>query len=357
MASVTYRLGDIARRIDARLVGDPELIVTGLGSLEDAEPGELSHLSSPRYRRFLATTRASAVILSATDSRACPTAALVVGKPYLAFARASRLFASAPALACGVHETAVVAASARLGASVSIGPRAVVGERVEIGDGAAIGANTVVGADCRIGEHTQLHASVTIYHGVAIGPRCVIHSGAVIGADGFGFTPDERGALVAIEQVGSVVIGADVRIGANTAIDRGAISDTVIGDGVKIDNLVQVGHNCVIGEHTVICGCCGLSGSTRIGRHCVLAGGVGIGGDGPIEICDRVVVSGVTHVSSSIAVPGVYSGGVLHSESRAWKRNAIRFGSLDAIAKRVKALEQADAARRARKAKSKRAPR
>jgi UDP-3-O-[3-hydroxymyristoyl] glucosamine N-acyltransferase len=182
--------------------------------------------------------------------------------------------------------------------------------------------------------------NVVLYQDVRIGPRTLVHSGAVIGADGFGFTPDEQMHLQAVAQVGGVSIGADVSIGACTSIDRGAIEDTVIEDGVKIDNQVQIGHNCHIGAHSVICGCVGIVGSTRIGRHCVLAGGVGVGGDGPIEICDRVVVSGMTHVSSSIVEPGIYSGGVIHNVSQAWKKNALRFQKLDELSRRVKALEK-----------------
>jgi UDP-3-O-[3-hydroxymyristoyl] glucosamine N-acyltransferase len=183
--------------------------------------------------------------------------------------------------------------------------------------------------------------NVVLYRAVRLGRRCIVHSGAVIGADGFGFTAAEDGHLEAIAQLGGVNVGDDVSIGACTSIDRGALDDTVIEEGVKIDNQVQIGHNCHIGAHSVVCGCVGIVGSTRIGRHCVLAGGVGIGGDRPIELCDRVVVSGMTHVSASIAEPGIYSGGVLHSRNRQWKKNALRFGRLDELHRRVAALERA----------------
>ncbi|HET6471660.1 MAG TPA: UDP-3-O-(3-hydroxymyristoyl)glucosamine N-acyltransferase [Pseudomonadales bacterium] len=340
MAGVAFTLAELAKRIDARVEGDPNAIVTGLGSLATASPGQLTHLSSRAYRRHLPQTRATAVILRADDLPACPTHALIAKNPYLAFARASMLFSDRPPEAPGVHATAVVDPSARLGAGVAIGPHAVIGARCSIGARVEIGANTVVGAMCELGDDVRLMPNATLYHRVRIGARSVVHSGAVIGADGFGFAADERGRHVDIAQIGGVAIGADVSVGAATTIDRGAIDDTIIGDGVKIDNQVQIGHNTIVGEHTVICGCVGIVGSTRIGRHCVLAGGVGVGGDGPIEIADGVVVSGMTHVSRSIDKPGVYSGGVLHSATLKWKRNALRFAELDELAKRIAALEK-----------------
>ncbi|HTL00048.1 MAG TPA: UDP-3-O-(3-hydroxymyristoyl)glucosamine N-acyltransferase [Pseudomonadales bacterium] len=341
MAGVTYTLGELAQRIDARVEGDAGAFVNGLGSLNTAAPGQLTHLSSRAYRRFLPHTKATAVILRAEDLSQCPTHALVTRNPYLAFARLSVLFAgNEGSRTGGVHESAVIDPSSHLGSEVSIGPNAVVGARCGIGDRVSIGANCVIGDACSLGNDTRLMASVTLYRRVRIGTRGIVHSGAVIGADGFGFVPDERGRQQEIAQVGGVVLGDDVSIGAATTIDRGAIDDTVIGDGVKIDNQVQIGHNCEIGDHTVICGCVGIVGSTRIGKHCILAGGVGVGGDGPIQIADRVVVSGMTHVSRSIAKSGVYSGGVLHSATLKWKRNALRFAELDDLAKRVAQLEK-----------------
>jgi UDP-3-O-[3-hydroxymyristoyl] glucosamine N-acyltransferase len=341
MAGVTYTLGELAQRIDARVEGDAGALVSGLGSLSSAEPGQLTHLSSRAYRRFLPHTKATGVILRAEDLAQCPTHALVTRNPYLAFARLSVLFADDAGLPqTGVHASAVVDPTSRIGEAVSIGPNAVVGARCLIGDRVTIGANCVIGDACSLGDDTRLMPSVTLYRRVRIGMRGVIHSGAVIGADGFGFVPDERGRQQEIAQLGGVVLGDDVSVGAATTIDRGAIDDTLIGNGVKIDNQVQIGHNCEIGDHTVICGCVGIVGSTRIGKHCILAGGVGIGGDGPIQIADRVVVSGMTHVSRSIAKSGVYSGGVLHSATLKWKRNALRFAELDDLAKRVAQLEK-----------------
>ena len=336
----SFSLGELAGDLGARVVGDPELRITGLGSLEAATSGQISHFSSHAYREFLRQTAASAVILREEDCSEWPGPALIVGNPYLAFARVSQKFARMPLLAPGVHATAIIAPTAQLAASVAVGPGVVIGERTVVAENVCVHANTVVGADCVLECDGILMANVVIYDDVVLGERAIVHSGAVIGADGFGFTADERGHMVMIAQLGGVRIGNDVNIGACSTIDRGAIDHTIIADGVKIDNQVQIGHNCHIGAHSVICGSAGMAGSTRIGRHCVIAGGVGIAGDGPIEICDGVVVSATTHVTSSITEPGIYSGGVLHSKTRQWKRNALRFMHLDELNRRVTKLEK-----------------
>ena len=333
-------LEELAELAEAELSGNGGRIIRGVGSLEAAGPGEISHLSSAAYRPLLKSTQAGAVILSPGDAHLWVGDKLVVSNPYLAFARISQRFEKQPELRVGVHEHAAVAGSARIDDTAAIAAGAVIGERVRIGPGVHIHAHAVVGDDCALEENVTLMANVVLYRDVRIGARSIVHSGAVIGADGFGFTPDARGKLVAVAQLGGVRIGADVSVGASTTIDRGTIDHTVIGDGVKIDNQVQVGHNVQIGAHSVICGCVGIVGSTRIGRHVVLAGGVGIGGDGPIEICDQVVVSGMTHVSASIREPGIYSGGVIHSPTRKWKRNALRLLKLDDLFRRVARLEK-----------------
>lgn len=207
------------------------------------------------------------------------------------------------------------------------------GDRVELQAGAYVGHGATIGSD------SVVMAGAVLYHDVEIGERCVIHSGAVIGADGFGFIPDERGEIHAVAQLGSVTVGDDVVVGASTTIDRGAIENTTIGNGVKIDNQVQIGHNCRIGDNTLICGCVGLSGSTTVGKNCVLAGAVGVAGDGPITITDGVIVSAMTFVGRSISDPGVYSGGLLHNTNPKWRRNMMRFHSLDDLAKRIADIE------------------
>jgi UDP-3-O-[3-hydroxymyristoyl] glucosamine N-acyltransferase len=347
MAGPRYTLADLAARVAGRLVGDPTLEIHALAPLGSAERGTITHLSSAPYRRHLAGTRASAVILREADLPACKVAAIVVRNPYLAFARISRLFDDTPRPATAIHESAVVDASVVIGDDVAIGPHAVVEADAVLGNRVRIGANSFIGARAVLGDDVDIRANVVIYHRVKVGARSVIHSGAVIGADGFGFTPDETGKLEAIAQLGTVRIGEDVSIGASTTIDRGAIEDTVIGTGVKIDDQVMIGHNCVIGDHTLICGCVGMAGSTRIGKHCVLAGGVGIAGNGPVDIADRVIVGAMTHVARSIERGGVYSGGVPAANNKEWRRNMLRFGELDTLAKRIGRLERlvADVAR------------
>jgi UDP-3-O-[3-hydroxymyristoyl] glucosamine N-acyltransferase len=335
-----YALGELASRLSARLVGgDPGLRIHGVASLTAAGPGQVSHLSSAAYRSQLPKTAASAVILAESDLPLRQGAALVVERPYLAFARATQLFAR-PYEITGAGASASIDPSADVDPGAVIGAGARIGARTRIGARVRVHANVVIGEDCVLADDVEIMPNAVVYARVRIGARSIVHAGSVIGADGFGFTPDERGHLETIAQLGGVVIGSDVSIGACTTIDRGALEDTVIGDGVKIDNQVQIGHNTQIGDHTVICGCVGIVGSTRIGRHCLLAGGVGVGGDLPVELVDGVVVSAMTHVSASITRPGVYSGGVLHNTNRQWKRNALRFQHLDELARRVARLER-----------------
>ena len=322
--------------------GDDAVEINGLGPIETARTGDITHLSSAAYRRFLPTTQASAVLLREQDAEHCPCTPLVVANPYLAFAVVSQLFSAAnapPRMPAGVQAGANVASNAVVHPTAAIGTGATIAANAYIGAGAEVGAGTYVGQNCVIGDGTRVHPNATLYHGVRLGARCEVHSGAVIGADGFGFTPNERGAWQAIAQLGGVTLGDDVSVGAGTTIDRGAIADTVVGNGVKIDNQVQIGHNCSIGDHTLICGRVGIVGSTKIGRHCVFAGGAGVAGEHPIEICDNVQVGTVTTITRSIDKPGVYQGSILHDVSMRWKRNALRFGQLDDIAKRLKRLE------------------
>ena len=324
-----------------RVIGQDDTEITGLGPIEQAKTGQITHLSGSAYRRFLATTGASAVLLREADAARCPTVAVVVANPYLAFALVSQLFDDAPRLPAGRHPSANVAASAKLHPTAAVAANATIAANARIGADVEIGAGAYIGEGAVVGRGSIVYANATLHHGVRLGQRCVIHSGAVIGADGFGFTPDEQGRLQAIAQLGSVVLGDDVSVGACSCIDRGAIADTVIRDGVKIDNQVQIGHNCDIGEHTLICGRVGIVGSTKIGRHCAFAGGAGVAGQNPIEICDFVQVGTVTTITRSITEPGVYMGGLLHNTAQRWRRNAVRFGQLDELAKRLARLEAA----------------
>ncbi|MEJ2089023.1 MAG: UDP-3-O-(3-hydroxymyristoyl)glucosamine N-acyltransferase [Gammaproteobacteria bacterium] len=340
MAELKFTLDELAGVVGGEVCGNGSRVIKGLGSLDAAQPDQISHLSSPAYRHLLEGTRAGALILSPGDLKLWQGDALVVANPYLAFAKISQKFSLLPDLPSGIHPSAHIADNAEIAPTAAVGPGVFVGAASQVGDSARLYAGVVIGEDCHIGADVAIMPNTVLYHGVRIGARSIIHANAVIGADGFGFTPDESGRLETIAQLGGVSIGEDVSVGASTTIDRGTIDDTIIGDGVKIDNQVQIGHNVEVGAHSIICGCVGIVGSTRIGRHVVLAGGVGIGGDGPIEICDGAVISGMTHVSASITEPGIYSGGVLHSRTRQWKRNALRFARLDELFKRVAALER-----------------
>jgi UDP-3-O-[3-hydroxymyristoyl] glucosamine N-acyltransferase len=321
-----FNLGDLAVRFGLGLRGEPSLRVSRVATLSHAGAGSLSFLANPRYRKQMESTRATAVLVGPENAAGCPVAALIDPNPYLAYARiADLLYPQAP-FAPGIHPTAVVSPAARIAPSASVGPLAVIESEAEIGERAIIGAGCVVQRRARIGADSRLMPRVNVYDGVRIGKRCILHSGAVVGADGFGFAPD-GGTWVKVPQVGSVQIGDDVEIGANTTIDRGAIDDTVVEHGVKLDNQIQVGHNVTIGSHSAIAGCVGISGSVTIGRRCMIGGGAGIAGH--LTIADDVVVTGFTLVTTSIKKAGSYSGGMPAVESRMWWRTLARLRRLD----------------------------
>jgi UDP-3-O-[3-hydroxymyristoyl] glucosamine N-acyltransferase len=330
-------LGQIAARFGLVLRGDPDARVSRVATLKDAQPGAVSFLTNPRYRRYLAATAATAVVLDEAQAAHCPVAALIAANPYAAYARLAAWLHPEPAAAPGVHPSAVVDPSARLAPSASVGPLAVIGARAQIGERAVVGAGSVLGEDCVLAADARLAARVVLYRRVRIGRRSLVHSGVVLGADGFGIAQDRDG-WVKVPQLGGVLIGDDVEIGANTTVDRGAIDDTVIEDDVKLDNQIQVGHNVRIGAHTAIAGCVGISGSTTIGRRCMIGGATGIAGH--IEIGDDVVVLGCTMVSRSLTKPGVYSAGVPASEAGEWRRVVARLRHLDDLFDRVRRLER-----------------
>jgi UDP-3-O-[3-hydroxymyristoyl] glucosamine N-acyltransferase len=330
-------LGELAVRLGCESEGDPETRIDGVGTLQGAGPGQIAFLANPRYRRFLENTRAAAVILGPDDASACPVPALIAGDPYLVYARVASIVRPGPAARRGVDPAAVVAADASVADDAWVGPCAVIEAGVRIGARAQIGPGCTVGRGAVVGPDTRLVARVTLADGVRVGARCILHPGVVIGADGFGIARDGE-AWLKVPQLGSVVLGDDVEVGANTTIDRGAIDDTVLGDGVKLDNQIQVGHNVTIGDHTVIAGCTGISGSAVIGRRCMIAGQVGIAGH--LEIADDVVVTGQTLVASSIGESGVYSSALTMDDARRWRRNAARFRQLDDMARRLRRLER-----------------
>jgi UDP-3-O-[3-hydroxymyristoyl] glucosamine N-acyltransferase len=317
-----FSLGELAVRFGLELAGDPEARVSHVATLSQATPGSVSFLANSRYRRSLRTTRAGAVVLSAADAESCPVAALIASNPYLSYARIAELLHPESKAAPGIHPTAVVAPAARVAASATVGALAVIEEDVEIGERAVVGPGCVVQRGARVGADTRLVARVNLYPGVVLGERGLVHAGAVIGADGFGFAPDQ-GTWFKVPQVGSVRIGDDVEIGANTTIDRGAIGDTVVEHGAKLDNQIQVGHNVTIGAHTAIAACTGISGSTTIGQRCLIGGMVGFAGH--LNIADDVMITGCSLVSASIREAGSYSSGMPAVQTRAWRRMVAHF--------------------------------
>jgi UDP-3-O-[3-hydroxymyristoyl] glucosamine N-acyltransferase len=331
----TASLGELAVRFGCTLQGDPDLRVTHVATLERADPQALAFLANPRYRRFLPETKAGAVVLDAKSAADCPVAALIAKDPYATYARIAALLHPSPPTVPGRHPSAVVDPGAVIDPTASIGPLAVIGARTRIGARSTVGPGCVLLDDVQIGADTRLVANVTLCSPVVIGDRCLLHPGVVIGADGFGLAPSDRQWLK-VPQVGGVRIGNDVEVGASTTIDRGAIEDTVLEDGVKLDNQIQIGHNVRIGAHTAIAGCSGVSGSTTIGARCMLGGMVGVAGH--LTICDDVVVTGRSFVNSSIRKPGYYSGGITVDETTRFRKNAARFHRLDELARQVRRL-------------------
>lgn len=333
-----FKLGELARRLDAELIGDPDCLIGSLASLESAREGQLSFIAQTAYQRFLASTEASAVILAPELASAYQGNKLVTADPYQAYARASALFVPPDCVdQPGIHPTAVIGPDCDLAENVILGPYVVLGRGVVLGEGVVLGPGVVVGDHCVLGAGCRLMARVVLYRGVVMGTQCLIHSGAVLGADGFGFAPGEQG-WIKIHQLGGVVLGDNVEIGAGTTVDRGALGDTCIASGVKIDNQVQVAHNVSIGKNTAIAGQAGIAGSAQIGDNCTLGGGVGVVGH--LRIGDNVHITGMSMVSRSIESPGTYSSGTPLTRTAEWRKNAVRFRQLDKMAARLKKLEQ-----------------
>jgi UDP-3-O-[3-hydroxymyristoyl] glucosamine N-acyltransferase len=318
---MSIALGEIAVRFGCELRGDPQTRVDHIAPLETAGPAALSFLANPKLNPILASTRASAVVLEPRSADSCPVAALIDRNPHALFARIAALIYPTPPPRPGLHPTAIIEASAVIDPSAEIGPYVLVGAQSQIGARCVVGPGCIIGAGARIGSDGRLGARVTIEPGVLIGERVVLHPGVVIGADGFGLARDTDG-WVKVPQIGSVRIGDDVEVGANTTIDRGAMDDTVISDGVKLDNQIQIGHNVFIGMHTAIAGCTGVAGSTRIGARCVIGGHVGFAGH--IQICDDVFIAGKSAVPHSIKQPGIYSGVIGLEPVRIWNRLVAR---------------------------------
>lgn len=329
-------LQELSILLGVRLQGDPLCQITGIASIENAKPGDLTFLSDPQYRRFLSKTQASAVILGSIDSPNCKTNALISDNPKLTFGKFAKLFEKSFALKSGIHPTAIIGKDCQISKTAWIGPYCVVGDNARLGDNVVLEAGCIIGENCKIGNDTVLKPRVTLYNQVEIGQQCLIHSGAVLGSDGFGFANDS-GNWVKMPHIGRVVIKDFVEIGSNTTIDRGFLEDTTIGSRVIIDNLVQIGHNVTIGDRTAIAGCVGIAGSTKIGANCLIGGGSSIAGH--IEILDNVYITATSAVNRSLTTPGVYSSGIPAKPNKVWLKNVARFQTLDEMAKRIRKLE------------------
>ena len=330
-------LGELATRFGCELIGDPDAVANGVASLPNATPESLTFLANSSHLTELPSTQAAAVILRAQDANACPVAAFICDDPYAMYARMAEVVCPEARVEPGVHETAVVADSASVADSAHIAATVVIGERSSIGENAVIGPGSVIGPDSVIGDNCRLIANVTIVKDVTMGARCIFHPGAVIGSDGFGNAMTADG-WIKVPQLGGVRIGNDVEIGANTTIDRGAIDDTVIEDGVRLDNLCMIAHNVHIGAHTAMAGLTGIAGSTTIGKRCLFAGASGAVGH--INVCDDVIVAARAVLTKDVTVPGAYAASFAAVETRSWAKQVARFRRLGALIERVKKLER-----------------
>ena len=332
-----YTLTELTQGLNVGIQGDPQVAIEKVATIQEASSGCITFLMNPRYKKYLAGTKASAVILSPDDAKECPVNAIITRDPYYTYAKIAALFEEKPDFSIGIHPTAVVGEASEVHPLASVGAHCVLGKNVKIGAKAVLQPGCVIGQDSSIGEEAYLHANVTFYPRVRVGKRVMIGSGTVIGSDGFGIAK-HGGVWHKVPQLGGVVIEDDVEIGANCAIDRGAIDDTVIKAGVKLDNLIQIGHNVQIGEHTAIAGCVGISGSTVIGKHCLVGGQTGFAGH--LDIADNVMITGGTEVSKSIREPGIYSSGIGGLVTNMeWRKNSARVNRLDQLFERVKQLE------------------
>ncbi|UDG81897.1 UDP-3-O-(3-hydroxymyristoyl)glucosamine N-acyltransferase [Candidatus Vallotia cooleyia] len=356
---MSMTIAQLTQRYGGTIVGDAGRIIMGIASLDSAGPSQLTFVANPKYLSQASSTRAAAILISQpnldklqaehglTDAEPRPTF-VIIQNPYAYFARIAQQFAAAtlPASEIGIHPFAVVAPTAKIASSATIGPYVTIESNAVIGARVHIDAHVFIGHSATIGDDSRLYPNVTVYHGCYLSERVTVHSGAVIGADGFGFAPDfagegdeQTGEWVKIPQVGAVTIGPDVEIGANTTIDRGVMADTLIEQGVKIDNLVQIGHNCRIGAYTVVSGCTGIAGSTTIGRYCMIGGAVGIAGH--ITLADRVVVTAKSGVSKSLLKSGIYTSAFPAMPRGDWNKSAAILRNIDKLRERIKTIEAA----------------
>ena len=334
-----FKLSELVKNLDVTIQGDPDCVITGISPVHHAQSGHITFLSNTQYRKYLPDTQATAVILKQEDAEGCRVNAVISANPYYTYAKIAAFFEMPLVASPGVHASAVIGRNCDIHPSASIGPNCSIGDHSAIGANATLGPNCLIGENVTIGEGSRLDAGVSIYRHVRIGKRCRFASGVVVGSDGFGFA-NQQGVWHKVPQLGGVEIGDDVDIGANTTIDRGAVEDTVIEDGVKLDNLIQVGHNAHIGAHTVIAGCVGIAGSTNIGKYCMIGGASNFAGH--LSVADKVIITGMTAVTKSITEPGMYSSGIVGAvPSQEFLKNNARFHRLENLMQRVKSLETA----------------
>jgi len=339
LAVIADKIGAKIQYVDNQAVSvNASTAISSLATLSGAKPGQIAFLANSKYRHQLVTTQASAVIISANDLADCKVTALVMDNPYMGYALTAKLLDNTPAVATGIHQSAVIASDVSLGANVSIGANTVVESGVILADDVSIGAGCFIGENAKIGKATTLWSNISIYHRVEIGQHCLIQSNTVIGSDGFGYAPISGDVKwLKIPQLGSVIIGNNVEIGASTTIDRGALENTEIKDGVILDNQIQIAHNVIIGENTAMAACSVIAGSTIIGKSCTIAGLVGI--NGHINIADNCTFTGMAMVTKDITQSGVYSSGMPVAPNKEWNKTNARVRRLDSLTKRIKALE------------------
>jgi UDP-3-O-[3-hydroxymyristoyl] glucosamine N-acyltransferase len=336
-ANKGYRLDEIITRLGGDLAGDGDTLIRQVAPLDRAKPDEIGFVSQSRYLKQLEGARAGAVILAPDARDATTLPRILTDNPYLYFARVSALFNPLPDVRPGIHPQATVSPTARVDSAAEIQVGAVVGDGAVVGARSVVGPNVVLGDHVAIGDDCRIYPNVTVYHHCRIGSRVILHSGCVIGSDGFGIAPD-KGRWEKIPHIGKVLIGDDVEVGAGTTIDRGALDDTIIEEGVKLDNQIQVAHNVLIGAHTAIAACTGIAGSAKIGRHCAIGGAAMIFGH--IEIADGTRISTNTLITKSLNKPGTYTSALPFSEHDVWQRNAVHMRNLDKLVERIKQLER-----------------
>lgn len=337
MSTNQYTLAELIQGLDVELKGDPQCLITGVSPIQQSQSGHISFLTNAAYKKYLSSTIAAAVILHPKDLDTYTGNAVLSTNPHFTYAQIAAYFCKPAVHVAGIHPSVSISENCQIAASVTIGANCTIGQHVKISAGVHIGAGTVIEDHCEIGEATQLDANVTLYHHTKIGKRSHLSSGVVVGSEGFGFA-NQRGVWHKVPQLGNVCIGDDVDIGANTTIDRGALEDTIIENGVKLDNLIQVGHNVKIGENTLICGCVAIAGSTVIGKNCMIGGAVCFAGH--LTVCDGAMITGMTAVTKSIREPGIYSSGIVGAvPNQEFRKNNARFHRLGHLIERVQSLE------------------